>query len=373
MIGENSQEELLSKIQIRSQENNQPVVIVTMPSGIEKIGVGTDGAVFRIKGEDAKVFKVFPEDRLYKLESEYFVYQKLKGSPYFSRCFGKGRNYLILSYETGPTLYQCLQEGIVIPKRVIEEVDQACEFVKKQGLNPQDIHLKNIIFQDGHAKIIDVADFTSPVNDGRWNLLREGYEKYYHLIKGRKIPFWILELVRKSYLSQGQTVTDLVEDLLQKYGLEPKEKGEIDLMHTNPSPEEIKKLLQETKKIAVVGLSDNPDRASYQVAAAMQQAGYRIIPVNPKVQGKLLGEKVYTSLREIAEPIDMINIFRRSDAVPAIVEEALQLQSKPKAIWMQLGIVHEEAAKKAEEQGIKVVMDRCLKVEHALLLKNGKN
>jgi uncharacterized protein len=125
--------------------------------------------------------------------------------------------------------------------------------------------------------------------------------------------------------------------------------------------DEIGKLLRNSKTIAVVGLSDSPLRPSHGVAAYMQSHGYRIIPVNPAIRGAL-GEKAVASLSEINEKIDIVDVFRRSESVPDVVEEAIRL--KVPAIWMQEGVIHEPAAEKARKAGIFVVMDRCILKEH---------
>lgn len=120
--------------------------------------------------------------------------------------------------------------------------------------------------------------------------------------------------------------------------------------------------------IAVVGLSPRPERASYDVARYMQANGYRIIPVNPNAGvTQILGETVYASLLEAnqTEKIDMVNCFRNSDDIPPIVEAAIVINAK--AVWMQLGVAQAGAAAKAELAGLKVVQDRCLKIEHRLL------
>ena len=123
----------------------------------------------------------------------------------------------------------------------------------------------------------------------------------------------------------------------------------------------IAELLQSARKIAVVGLSSSPLRPSHGVAAYMQSNGYQIIPVNPEISN-VLGEKAYPSLLDIPEKIDIVNIFRRSEHVPPIVDQAIQL--KVAAIWMQEGVVHDQAAEKARRAGIFVVMDRCILKEH---------
>jgi uncharacterized protein len=123
----------------------------------------------------------------------------------------------------------------------------------------------------------------------------------------------------------------------------------------------IRELLERSKTIAVVGLSNSPLRPSHGVSAYMQTHGYRIIPVNPRINGAL-GEKAYPSLLEVAENIDIVNIFRRPEFVPEVVNQAIQL--KVPAIWMQEDVIHEEAAGKARKAGIFVIMDRCILKEH---------
>src|SRR5947209_10537040 len=125
--------------------------------------------------------------------------------------------------------------------------------------------------------------------------------------------------------------------------------------------DEIGELLKRTRTIAVVGLSDSPLRPSYGVSAYMQSHGYRIIPVNPSIKGAL-GEKSVSSLTEIEEKIDIVDVFRRSEAVPEVVDEAIKVGAS--AIWMQEGVIHEEAAAKARKAGLLVVMDKCILKEH---------
>lgn len=134
----------------------------------------------------------------------------------------------------------------------------------------------------------------------------------------------------------------------------------------NPTKEELKGILEDAKTIAVVGLSGNPERTSYQVSAAMQKAGYRIIPVNPTVD-EVLGEKSYPSLTDIKEKIDIINVFRRPEHLPQVAKEAAQTDCR--IFWAQQGIVNEEAADYLEERDFTVIMDLCIKVAHATLVK----
>jgi len=125
--------------------------------------------------------------------------------------------------------------------------------------------------------------------------------------------------------------------------------------------DQITELLKTAKTIAVVGLSNNPMRAAYGVSAYLQSQGYRIIPVNPEAD-VVLGEKAYKSLSDVPDQIDVVDIFRRSEFVGPIVDEAIQKGAK--AVWMQETVVDEQAAQKARDKGMFVVMDRCILKEH---------
>lgn len=124
------------------------------------------------------------------------------------------------------------------------------------------------------------------------------------------------------------------------------------------------KILNTYRTVAVVGLSPKPDRPSNHVAKYLKEQGYRIIPVNT-YGGEILGETCYPDLSSIPEPVDVVDIFRRSEAVPPVVEEAIKIGAK--AVWMQEGVINEEAAARAEEAGLLVVMDRCMLKEHRKL------
>lgn len=130
---------------------------------------------------------------------------------------------------------------------------------------------------------------------------------------------------------------------------------------TTTTTDSITELLKRSKTIAVVGLSDSPFRASHGVSAYMQAQGYRIVPVNPNIDNAL-GENSYPSLLDVKEKIDILDVFRRSEYVPDLVDQAIQL--KVPVIWMQEGVVHEAAAEKARKAGITVIMDRCILKEH---------
>jgi len=129
---------------------------------------------------------------------------------------------------------------------------------------------------------------------------------------------------------------------------------------------QIRRILRDVNTVAMVGASTNWNRPSYFAMKYMQDKGYRVIPVNPRSVGEtLLGEDVVASLKDITVPVDMVDIFQRSDRVPPVVDQAIEIGAK--VVWMQLTVRHDEAAKKAEDAGLTVIMDRCPKIEFARL------
>lgn len=138
--------------------------------------------------------------------------------------------------------------------------------------------------------------------------------------------------------------------------------------HLSLNDEFLKTILKEVRTIALIGASPKVERPSNYVMTYLLEKGYAVTPVNPGLAGqKIAGQTVFGSLSEIDTPIDMVDIFRSSDAVPAIVDEALALIKKPKVIWMQIGVEHKVAAARAEAEGIKVIMNRCPKIEYERL------
>jgi predicted CoA-binding protein len=138
--------------------------------------------------------------------------------------------------------------------------------------------------------------------------------------------------------------------------------------HDAYSDDTIRTILQGVKTVAMVGATDNPARPSYFVLKYLIQKSYRVFPINPNLAGKdVLGRRVHARLADVPEPIDVVDIFRRLDAIPGMVEEALALDPKPKVIWMQLGLRDDAAAARAEAEGVKVVMNRCMKIEYGRL------
>jgi len=133
----------------------------------------------------------------------------------------------------------------------------------------------------------------------------------------------------------------------------------------NPRDEKIAQLLRNARTIAIVGLSDTPTRDSHSVALYMMEKGYRIIPVNPNCS-EILGEKSYPDLLSIPDKVDIVDIFRKTEFIPEIVDEAIQI--KAGTIWMQLELYHKQAAQKARKAGLTVIQSKCIKIEHAMLL-----
>ncbi|MCF8564535.1 CoA-binding protein [Alicyclobacillus tolerans] len=137
-------------------------------------------------------------------------------------------------------------------------------------------------------------------------------------------------------------------------------------MFENPSQSEIREILKHAKTIAVVGLSDNPDRESYAIAKEMQKRGYKIVPVNPNVS-EVLGEKAYPTLQAVPHPVDIVDVFRRSEALVGVVEDVVQTNAP--VIWAQQGVYSESAAELAKANDKVMIMDRCIMVMHSILVK----
>jgi predicted CoA-binding protein len=137
-------------------------------------------------------------------------------------------------------------------------------------------------------------------------------------------------------------------------------------MHENPGTDEIKDLLASSRTVAVVGLSDRPYRTSHSIARALKDFGFRIFPVNPNLRGPVLGEEPYASLEEVPEAVDIVDVFRSSEKVMPIARDAVAVGAK--VLWMQSGVINEEAAAYAREHGLTVIMDRCIMVDYASLV-----
>ena len=207
----------LSQLKVSSNGKNELVTVKGDSNKLKCIGVGTDAAVFRFLYTPQYAFKVFSNDKLGKLENEIEVYLKLGHSEYFPVYYGRGLNYLVISFEEGITIYDCLLKGIHIPQQVVLDVDNAINYGLSKGLNPRDIHLKNILLHEGRAKLLDVSEYMKPGNDKRWEYLKEGYMEHYHLFDGKALPLLLIETVRKWYNQtrpESLNVQDFVKALI---------------------------------------------------------------------------------------------------------------------------------------------------------------
>lgn len=191
-------QELADSIIFRANKHN--IELERHSDLLEPIGKGRSAYVFKIKGKDIAL-KVFIPNKEWVAREEAAVYHKLSGIPYYPNIYDEGKNYIAIDYIEGNTLFQCLEKGIVVTEEKIKEVDKALEIAMQRGLNPSDIHLKNIILtSDDEIKIIDVARFRQKEKDRQWNDLRKSYFLLYskqHFPK--KIPAAILNTISYIY------------------------------------------------------------------------------------------------------------------------------------------------------------------------------
>ncbi|WNQ14062.1 serine/threonine protein kinase [Paenibacillus aurantius] len=192
-------DEPLRKITITGSELNEMVEITGSAKGLHCIGIGTDAAAFTYDGTPGYAYKVYSDLALPKKEIEKQVYERLAGIPFFPKFYGEGEHYLVISYEEGPTLHECLTSGIPVPEQVIRDVEEARTLVRSRGLNPRDIHLKNVLLQNGRAKILDVSEYVRDGDDKRWEHLVWAYRLFYPSVEGSKVPAWVLDSIKKGY------------------------------------------------------------------------------------------------------------------------------------------------------------------------------
>lgn len=193
--------ELVKNIFIKSMAQYDPVIIKNIPKDWNLVGKGNFAGVFTHETLNGVVVKVYAKNRE-GIKEEIEVYKKLDDHHSFSKLYDYGERHLVLKKLDGITLYQALKEGIFIPRSVIHDVDQAIIYAKQRGLNPTDIHGKNVIMKDGKGYIVDVSDFLKPYSCPKWSHFKKIYNfVYYPLFKRFRfaIPFWFLERVRKSY------------------------------------------------------------------------------------------------------------------------------------------------------------------------------
>ena len=196
-------EDVLALVRLTSPDRHEPVVVDALPVPLRMVGRGTDAVVVAHPAFPDRVFKVYAEAAIGALHDEYLAYERLAGSPLFPSCLGRGDNYLVLTYEAGPTLYDCLVDGTVVRPQVMSDVEAARSHARRAGLHPTEVHLKKVIVQDGRAKVIDVSKYVAPGDDDPvWEALAEAYRRYYPAIRGRAIPVWLIETVKRAYREQ---------------------------------------------------------------------------------------------------------------------------------------------------------------------------
>jgi len=201
----------LRQVTVSGSERNEEVAVDGAPAGLRCIGIGTDAAVFAWDGAPGYAYKVYSNLAASKKEVERLVYERLKGIPYYPVYYGEGPNYIVISHERGVTLMDCLIEGIPVPEQAIADVEQARSLVRERGLNPRDIHLKNVLLQDGRAKVLDVSEYVQDGNDKRWEHLVWAYRNFYSGIEGRKIPLWLLDMIKNGYMRLDQANMNMDE------------------------------------------------------------------------------------------------------------------------------------------------------------------
>ncbi len=193
-------EALLLAVRIRAGASNEPITIDHVPAPLQILGSGTDAVVVRHPALPELAFKVYAPTTVACLADEFAAYQRLAGSPYYATCLGRGDGYLVLSYEPGPTLYQCLTDGIPIPPQAMADVEAARHYARSVELHPKDVHLKNVLLQGGRARVLDVSKYVAPGDEDKvWDALAEGYRRLYPLLRGRRIPVWLIEVVKRRY------------------------------------------------------------------------------------------------------------------------------------------------------------------------------
>ncbi|WP_224752449.1 serine/threonine protein kinase [Metabacillus arenae] len=192
---------LIHYVKIVSKNPNDPVEVTNVPNEWQLIGRGNYAAVFIHPSIPDKVVKVYAENRK-GLAEEVQAYQILGKHPSYSELFEFGERYLVLKKLNGITLYEALRKGMFIPKSVIKDVDQAIKYAKSKGLNPADIHGKNVMMKGGRGYILDISDFLMSYDCPRWRDFKRAFYVFYYPIFSRSsfsIPVWLLERVRKGY------------------------------------------------------------------------------------------------------------------------------------------------------------------------------
>jgi hypothetical protein len=193
--------ERVGDVRVRSLDSRDPVHVEEQPADWRCIGVGNSAAVFRPLSQPDVAIKVYADSHSGICREETAIYQQLGDSPYFPRFYGCGDNFLVMEYREGRNVYDCLLQGVFIPEQVICDVEEAIAYARSRGLNPSDIHVKNVLVHEGRGFLVDVSEYRKEGHCQRWELLKKAYyEHYVDLYRpGRTVPSWLLETIRKWY------------------------------------------------------------------------------------------------------------------------------------------------------------------------------
>ncbi|ASS75539.1 hypothetical protein CIG75_11450 [Tumebacillus algifaecis] len=194
-------QKLVAAVRVRSVNPRDPVDVRAHPDQWRCIGVGNSAAVFQPKDHPQIAIKVYADTHTHIASEEAAIYEQLGDSPYFPHFYERGDHFLVMEYKQGTNLYDCLLQGIHIPEQVIQDVDEAIAYARSRGLNPADIHLKNVLVHEGRGILVDVSDYRKHGACKRWEMLKAAYYDYYlDLYKpGLTVPSWVLETIRKWY------------------------------------------------------------------------------------------------------------------------------------------------------------------------------
>jgi hypothetical protein len=192
---------LLPQLAIRSVDPREPVEVISVPKPWRLLGAGNYAAVLMHPNEPDKVVKIYAEGRP-GLQEEVEVYRRLGRHPAYSECFGAGDTFLVLKRLEGVTIYECLRRGIRIPEKVIRDIDEALEYARKRGLNPHDVHGKNVMMIEGRGVVVDVSDFLKDEYCVMWSDFKKSYYALYKPLLLRftvPLPGPLLNFLRKGY------------------------------------------------------------------------------------------------------------------------------------------------------------------------------
>ncbi|MBW7475117.1 serine/threonine protein kinase [Paenibacillus oenotherae] len=199
------EKELLPGLVLESVHNGEPIVVRNAPEGWKKLGAGNYAAVFAHSDAEDVVVKVYAPGRE-GWEDEVEVYRRLGDHPAYSRCYyageWEGRKYLVMKRLHGTTLYECVKQGIKIPKEVIDDIDAALDYARERGLHPHDVHGKNVMVADGRGIVVDVSDFLKTEPCLMWDDLKKAYNRFYMPFLSKApvpMPDWVMNSVRKGY------------------------------------------------------------------------------------------------------------------------------------------------------------------------------